>query len=700
MHPLDFISDEHKLAVEEAIREAFQAGEATVEGDFFSRDGSKIPHLFTGKRIEFGGTPCLVGMGLDTTALKLAQEDLDKKTEMLRSMFQASPEAIIVLDPQGIVNLWNSSAERIFGWTESEALGCLNPIVPDSKQEQFRMLRERVLRGESFSGVELTRCRKDGTAIEISLSTAPLIGPDGNVEGILSVSADITKRKRSEEVQKRLATAIEQSIESVMITDRNGIIQYINPAFEHISGYRKEEVIGRSTRFLKSDKHDSSYYKDQLAAIRSGNHWKGRLVSQRKDGQLFYEDVAISPVRDSSGEVVNFVDVAHDVTENVELHKQLLHAQKMESLGTLAGGIAHDFNNLLQVVLGYSDFLLSQKKETDLEYEELRKIYQAGKRGTDLVQNLMMFSRKVEPKLLPVNLNDEVVQVQKLLSRTIPKIIKINLHLSGDLEFVEADISQIGQVLMNLGVNARDAMPDGGTLTVETANVELDEDYCATHLEVKPGRYVVLSVSDSGHGMDKETMSRIFEPFFTTKEMRKGTGLGLATVFGIVKQHKGHITCYSEPGHGTTFKIYFPAIEKEGDSETLTIEMPIQGGTETILLVDDEEVLRELGISILTRFGYEVITAGNGKEALDIYQREGQRISLVILDLIMPEMDGKQCLKEILRVDPKARVLIASGYSENGPITGTSLTGARGLVEKPYNMRQLLLMVREVLDGD
>jgi CheY-like chemotaxis protein len=266
------------------------------------------------------------------------------------------------------------------------------------------------------------------------------------------------------------------------------------------------------------------------------------------------------------------------------------------------------------------------------------------------------------------------------------------------LEFVEADISQIGQVLMNLGVNGRDAMPDGGTLTIETTNVELDVDYCATHLEVKPGRHALLSVSDSGHGMDKETLSRIFEPFFSTKESGKGTGLGLATVFGIVKQHKGHITCYSELGHGTTFKIYFPAIVKEGDSETQTEEMPIQGGTETILLVDDEEVLRELGTTILNRFGYEVITSSNGREALDIYKSEHEKISLVILDLIMPEMDGKQCLGEILRMDPKANVLIASGCSENWPITA-SLTGARGLVEKPYVMRELLNKVRDVLDA-
>ena len=596
--------------------------------------------------------------------------------------------------------MWNPSAERIFGWTEKEAVGCLHPIVPDSKQDEFRILRERVLRGESFSDVELTRRRKDGTVIEISVSTAPLIGPDGNVEGIFSMNADITKRKRSEEAQKRLATAVEQSIEAVMITDRNGKIQYINPAFEHISGYRKEEVIGRDTKFLKSDRLDSSFYKDSLTAIRTGKPWKGRLLSQRKDGQTFYEDVAISPVRDSSGEIVNFVDVGHDVTENVELQMQLLQAQKMESLGTLAGGIAHDFNNLLQVVLGYSEFMLQRKREGEPDYDGLQKIYQAGKRGADLVKSLLTFSRKVETKFAPVNLNQEITQVQYLLSRTIPKTIKIDLHLSGNLESIQADPSQVGQILMNLGVNARDAMPDGGTLTIETESVQLDKEYCSSHLEAMPGSYVLLTVSDTGQGMDKKTLSHIFEPFFSTKEVGKGTGLGLAIVYGIVKQHDGHIMCYSEPGYGTTFKIYLPAIQKEKELQTATFETAIPGGTETILLVDDEESIRELGAELLDSFGYKVITAGNGKEALEIYRVEKDRISLILLDLIMPVMDGKKCLEEILRVDSNAKVIIASGYSENGPANGVMAVGAKGFVQKPYNMRPLLNTIREILDND
>ncbi|MFH0960794.1 MAG: response regulator, partial [Pseudomonadota bacterium] len=330
--------------------------------------------------------------------------------------------------------------------------------------------------------------------------------------------------------------------------------------------------------------------------------------------------------------------------------------------------------------------------------DDLQKIYKAGKRGADLVKSLMTFSRKVETTYVTVNLNQEIKQVQHLLSRTIPKNIKISLRLSSELLSISADPSQLGQILMNLGVNARDAMPDGGTLTIETNNVRLGQEYCSAHIETIPGNYVLLTVSDSGQGMDKATLAHIFEPFFSTKAVGKGTGLGLATVYGIVKQHGGHITCYSELGHGATFKIYLPARQTDSDLEAPIHETIVTGGTETILLVDDEDDIRDLGATLLSEFGYNIITAGNGKEAIEIYKREGYRISLVILDLIMPVMDGRQCLTEILRVNPESKVVIASGYSESGPANGVMSAGAMGFVQKPYDIRQLLNTIREILD--
>ncbi len=687
----------------EAISAWIQDFKDVAQGETRPRVFSVITKDGIEKTIHFRPMKLVSGEDLmtceDITDRKRAEVELRQSEERYRSLVEDSFDGIFIQKGPKII-FANSRLYEMLGYFPGELEGMDHWLVyhPDYREITRRRAIARMNGEEVTPRYEVMLQKKDGLSFLAEISARP-VQVDGQ-SGIKVWIRDISGQRRSEEAQRRMAAAIEQSIESVMITDRNGKIQYINPAFEHISGYRKEEVIGRDTRFLKSDSLDSSHYKDLLTAIRAGKPWKGRLLSQRKDGRIFYEDVAISPVHDSSGEIVNFVDVGHDVTENVELQMQLLQAQKMESLGILAGGIAHDFNNLLQVVLGYSEFMLQRKKEGEPDYDGLKKIYQAGKRGADLVQSLLTFSRKVETKYVPVNLNQEIIQVQRLLSRTIPKTIKIDLHLGGDLESIKADPSQVGQVLMNLGVNARDAMPNGGILTIETANVRLDKEYCSSHLDATPGNYVLLTISDTGQGMDKKTLSHIFEPFFSTKEKGKGTGLGLATVYGIVKQHDGRIMCFSEPGHGTRFKIYLPAIQAEEITETPPNELAILGGTETVLLVDDDDVVRDLGATLLVDFGYKVIAASNGKEALEIYHREGERISLIILDLIMPEMDGMKCLAEVLRVNPKAKVIIASGYSESGSGSGAMARGAKGYVPKPYNIRQLLNAIREILDNN
>lgn len=315
------------------------------------------------------------------------------------------------------------------------------------------------------------------------------------------------------------------------------------------------------------------------------------------------------------------------------------------------------------------------------------------------MRRLLTFGRKSEYRPCPLNLNYQIEQLQKMLERTIPKMIKIELKLDDRLSPVNADPNHMDQVLMNLAMNARDAMPDGGVLTIETSNVFLNEEFARVHIGAKPGAYVIMSISDTGHGMDKETLGRIYEPFYTTKEVGKGTGLGLAMVYGVVTQHDGQVRCYSEPGHGTTFRIYLPALVAEKDQlETAKHEAMPKGGTETILLVDDGELLRDLGKTMLEESGYKVLTAAGGTEALDLYRREKERISLVILDLVMPEMGGKQCLEELLKIDPKVRVLIASGFVADSQITQALEMGARGSLDKPYKMKEMLQAVREVLD--
>ncbi len=496
----------------------------------------------------------------------------------------------------------------------------------------------------------------------------------------------------------RTRTLFEDSIDGIYSVLRAGTITDANPSFCELFGYTTEEMIGKDIRELYLDPADRPIFQKEIE--KKGFVKDYEIKFRKRDGTEVDCLLSSSVHFGKDGSITGYRGIVRDLTARKALHKQLQQAQKMEAVGTLAGGIAHDFNNLLQVVLGYSELVLADVDLPDHFRGDLSKILLAGRSGADLVQRLLTFSRKTEAKPLDINLNQRIRQTEKFLERTVPKMINIELVLADDLERVHADPTQMDQVLMNLAVNARDAMPEGGKLVIETANVIIDEDYAISHVEAKPGAYVLLRVSDTGSGMDSETLEHIFEPFYTTKAPGQGTGLGLAMVFGIVKQHHGFINCYSELGQGTVFKIYIPAVVAESQFHQPVVSSIPQGGAETILLVDDEELIRDLGKRILELSGYTVLTASNGKEALDLYKVERGRISLVILDLIMPEMGGKQCLEGLLKLDPEVRVLMASGFAASGQTKEAIEAGARGSAVKPYNMKELLQAVREVLDSD
>ena len=507
-------------------------------------------------------------------------------------------------------------------------------------------------------------------------------------------------RKRAEsalhESEEKYRTLFEESMDGIYVTCQDGILIDANQSLLDLFGYAKEEVLGKSVLHMYANPADRRSFIDHIE--QDGSAINHQLNLRKKDGTEFTCSVSATIRRAEDGTILGYRGIMRDITEQANLQKQLLQAQKMEAIGTLSGGIAHDFNNLLTIVMGFSELLLAEKEQDHPEYADLQKIFHASKNGAELVQRLLMFSRKAEPNPVPMNLNKQIVQVEKLLRRTIPKMIDINLDLSPDLPKIYADPSQVEQALMNLAVNARDAMPDGGKLTVGTSTVTLNEEYSRRHVESSPGEYVLLEISDTGHGMDNETVEHIFEPFFTTKEMGRGTGLGLAMVHGIVKQHNGHITVYSEIGKGTTFRVHLPAIGAEVETDVETTSIMPAFGTETVLLVDDEEFVRELGARILTKHGYTVLQAVNGREALDLFEKERPRISLVILDLIMPEMGGTECLKELLKIDSKVRVLVASGYSADASVKETIQMGAKGFVSKPFRFKELLQQVRMALD--
>jgi PAS domain S-box-containing protein len=527
----------------------------------------------------------------------------------------------------------------------------------------------------------------------VTLTTAMMLG---GLQRALSKELEMGKSLRQSE--ERFRTAFRTSPDSIAISGlADGRYIDINDGFTTMLGYDRDSVIGRTFTDLKIwvDPRDGRALAQELKVKGIVNNMEVRLVAK---GGIVKTGLMSASLFDYHG-APHVLSVTRDMTAVKATERQLQQARKMEAIGILAGGIAHDFNNILQVINGYTQLLTLEKDETDPDRAKLGEIEKAVEHAAQLVRQLLTFSRKAESRTVALDLNKEIIGIRKILERTLPKMIDINLHLGRGLAPVTADPMQVEQVLLNLGTNAADAMPDGGTLVIETENVTLGDDYLDTHVGACAGDYVLLSVSDTGAGMDKDIVDHIFEPFFTTKEFGKGTGLGLASVYGIVKSYEGYISCYSEVGQGTTFKIYLPAVEPQAmpEGKTAQDDLP-RGGDETILLVDDEESIRTFASAILERFGYRVLTGASGEEALEIIGRTGGKIALVILDLGMPGMGGHRCLEEIRKIDPPAKVLIASGYSMNAQVKKSLEMGAAGYIGKPYRINVLLRKVREILD--
>jgi PAS domain S-box-containing protein len=521
-------------------------------------------------------------------------------------------------------------------------------------------------------------------------------------EGVETLSVALVQalmRRRAEKSRLRLATAVEQSAEAIIIVDRGGLIQYVNPAFEQITGHSCEEAVGRSSQLLDSGAGDATPYQEVWRALRRGVAWSGRLAGEKKDGTSYVAEVTISPVQEASGQIGNYVIILRDATQEAALEAQLLQAQKMDAVGRLAGGIAHDFNNILTTITGYSELVLNELSPKDPLHADLEEIARAAERAGMLTRQLLAFSRKqiLQPRVL--NLNSVVRNVERMLRRLIGEDIEVIEALDPELGRAVADPGQIEQVIVNLTVNARDAMPHGGRLTLKTANVVLDEAYAQGHLEATPGRYVLLAVSDDGIGMTEEVKSHLFEPFFTTKGLGKGTGLGLATVHGIVKQSGGNIEVYSELGVGTTFKIYLPRVEDEPEGvERKVTPDALLRGTETVLLVEDEERVRELVRRALEQSGYTVLHAQQPDEALFLCERHTGLIDLLLTDVVMPGMSGRDLAERLTPMRTEMKVLYISGYTDNTIAHHGVLDEDVTFLHKPFTPAALARKVREVLD--
>jgi PAS domain S-box-containing protein len=544
--------------------------------------------------------------------------------------------------------------------------------------------------------------------IDITFETVGLLISLVMAIGLVKISPLFIAMQESRDFfQQRYDLILNSAGEGIFGLDLNGRVSFVNPTAARLSGYDASELIGRNIHeMLHHTKADGTRHPQEecpiYAALKKGEtRIKDNDIFWRKDGASFPVDYAATPIKTSDGSSsIGTVVVFRDVTERLSLQTQFLQAQKMEAIGNLAGGIAHDFNNLLAAIMGYAEIIMMDFPANQPYHPYLQEIVKVANRGASLTRQLLAFSRKqiMQPRVF--NINEVVAEMDAMLRRLIGEDIDLVTVLSPELEAVQADPAQIEQVIMNLAVNARDAMPTGGKLTIETNNVYLDEAYAQAHHAVVPGLYVMLALSDSGSGMDAETKGRIFEPFFTTKELGKGTGLGLATVYGIVKQSGGNIWIYSEPGQGTTFKIYLPRVV--GDVEPIKSEAPVPlhlPGSETILVVEDNDDLREVICKTLGKQGYVVLAAANGKEALQIFENRTWPIDLLLVDVVLPQMSGAEVVKRLQGFDPNIKALYMSGYTNNAIVHHGVLDTDVAFLQKPFKGTALLMKIRDVLDS-
>jgi two-component system, cell cycle sensor histidine kinase and response regulator CckA len=639
--------------------------------------------------------------GIETERrLHTAEEALRESERRFRAIFRDIPSVSVQgYSSEGTVRYWNRASETLYGFSEAEALGrnLVDLIIPPELRDAVAAdVRNMVETSQALAPAEMTLMRKDGSRVPV-LTHHVVVHTAGEPE-LFCIDVDLSELKRVELERERLTQAIEQSGETVVITDGEGRILYANPTFEQITGYARSEALGQSLQMLRSGRHDDAFYREMWETVRSGKVWKGEIVNRRKDGALFTEQATLSPVRDPSGKIVHFVAVKRDVTEQKRTAEMLVQSQKMEAIGRLAGGVAHDFNNMLAVIMGNTEMALDELEPGHSLRADLQEVHKAAARSADLTRQLLAFARKqtAVPKML--DLNETVAGMLKMLRRLIGENVALEWRPGPDLGFVRMDPSQIDQILVNLCVNARDAVRSTGTIAISTDFAALDAAACAELAGAVPGDYVRLAVADDGCGMDAETASHVFEPFFTTKSLGQGTGLGLATVYGIVKQNGGFIYLSSEVGKGTAFEVYLPrhrSKPEKASSEESTA--PPMRGHETVLLVEDEPAILRMVQSLLERRGFHVLPAGGPGEALRLAEAHPGEIDLLITDVIMPEMNGRDLARTLLAQYPGLRRLFMSGHSADVLADHGVMDGDVHFIQKPFTLKDMQTRIADAL---
>jgi PAS domain S-box-containing protein len=618
--------------------------------------------------------------------------------KMLRLIVDSSPLAIIDLSPEGRVRSWNPAAERMFGWSEAEALHRLLPFLQADAAESARELLRTTLDGVQVSNRQMRQSRRDGSPIFVSISTAPLRDSEGAVNGALVMAADITTHRMDEETIAEQTRLLDFAQDAILVRGTNESLLYCNRATLKLYGYSLEELrILDSTQLIMAE--DLPRFEEARRILALNGEWEGELRQKMKDGRVVSVLSRWSLMRNASGFPRARLVINTDISRQKEMETHLRRAQRMESLGALASGIAHDLNNILSPILMAVEILAMHAKDAQ-DKKMLSVLESSIHRGSDIVHQMLVFARGSEGALVPLDLRHVTREIETILRETFPKNIAITTDVPKDLPLVRADATRIHQVLINLCVNARDALPEGGSITVAARACALDEAKVKNHPGVRPGQFVCVSVLDDGAGIPRAIREQIFEPFFTTKETGKGTGLGLSTVRSIAQSHEGFVDCESELGKGTRFDVYFPAAEPAASarSEEPVSAIPLGAG-ETILVIDDDQSILLITRQILESYDYKVLSASGGAPAVEaLREREKGSVSLVLTDMAMPSMDGAAAIHALRRIDPGIPIILMSGLPP--AMDSPEVAGLRiqGVIGKPFVSEELLILIREVID--
>jgi PAS domain S-box-containing protein len=639
----------------------------------------------------------------DITERKIAEEALRASEEKYRQLVQSANSIILRRDVEGNITFFNEFAQKFFGYTEEEILGknvigTITPAKDSTGKNMSAMVRDIGQRPEAYETNENENVLRNGERVWISWTNRPILDEHGNVREILCVGNDITERERAEEALKLQAQIIDQIHDSVISSDLEGHITIWNKGAERLYGWSQEEALGQHISMMYPEDQYTFLQEHVIPPLKAAGSYEVEVRNKKRTGEEFHVHLSLSVLRDGSGAITGIIGYHMDITEHKKLEDQLRHSQKMEAIGQLAGGIAHDFNNILTAVIGYANLLQMRLGDSSQLRGYVDQIIASSERAANLTQSLLAFGRKqiLDPK--PVTVNEIVKSMEKLLARLISEDIELKINFAEKNLTVFADAAQMGQVLMNLVTNARDAMPDGGMLTISTSLEQLDKTFVKTHGYGKAGMYGLVSVSDTGEGMTEKIRQRVFEPFFTTKEVGKGTGLGLSIVYGIVKQHNGFVNVYSEPNEGTVFKVYLPLIRSSyGEEKEAALSLPV-GGKETILVAEDDAEVRRLTRNVLQEFGYTVVEAVDGEDAISKFLKHKRKVDLVMLDVVMPRKNGKEVYQYVRKIRPDVKALFTSGYTADVIHEKGVLDEGLNFVSKPVAPKELLRKIRDILD--